>query len=238
MSCTIVLGVYRSGTSAVAGILHKLGINMGEKLEPPGPSNPSGYFEDLEFKRLFRDSFDGHDVEPGLRTYIWLRQRHWYNWGVKDPQLITELSVLASALDLEKIPHRLVVCRRPVEEIGLSLHKAVETGMNDGVRAWAEHQSDPLAAWTQLARVYTDRMEDSINWYKGKGGEVLEVTFEEVVRHPLFMAQLLGRFCEIDLDRRMKFAAGAADFINPNQPSVGTLPKSNDTVSLPEGHSS
>ena len=48
----IVLGVYGSGSSAVAGILHHLGVMMGEKLIPATPANPKGHFEDAEFRRM------------------------------------------------------------------------------------------------------------------------------------------------------------------------------------------
>lgn len=34
-----VLGMHRSGTSMVAGILHILGVNMGERLR--GPTGPT-----------------------------------------------------------------------------------------------------------------------------------------------------------------------------------------------------
>ena len=63
MSCVIVLGCYRSGTSAVAGILHHLGVMMGKEFDKPAKSNPTGYYEDLEFKRLFDMMAEGKDVE-------------------------------------------------------------------------------------------------------------------------------------------------------------------------------
>jgi hypothetical protein len=42
-----VLGMHRSGTSLVAGILRELGIDLGpdEEFLPPDPNNQSGYFE-------------------------------------------------------------------------------------------------------------------------------------------------------------------------------------------------
>lgn len=43
------MGCYRSGTSAVAGILHHLGVDMGHNFQEPNHANPKGYFEDPRF---------------------------------------------------------------------------------------------------------------------------------------------------------------------------------------------
>lgn len=48
----VVLGMHRSGTSMIAGILYFLGVNMGEKLIGRMASNPLGHFEDEEFVKL------------------------------------------------------------------------------------------------------------------------------------------------------------------------------------------
>ncbi len=41
----VVLGMHRSGTSLVARALNLLGVELGEDLLPPGPDNPTGYWE-------------------------------------------------------------------------------------------------------------------------------------------------------------------------------------------------
>ena len=51
----IVLGTGRSGTSILAGMLHTLGVDMGEKFVPTDINNPLGYWEDVEFTNLNRD---------------------------------------------------------------------------------------------------------------------------------------------------------------------------------------
>src|SRR3989304_1807391 len=42
----IVTGAGRSGTSAVAQVLHTSGLSMGRDLHEPSEFNPNGYFED------------------------------------------------------------------------------------------------------------------------------------------------------------------------------------------------
>lgn len=41
----VLLGMHRSGTSLVARALNLLGVELGEDLLPPGPDNPTGYWE-------------------------------------------------------------------------------------------------------------------------------------------------------------------------------------------------
>lgn len=41
----IVLGMHRSGTSALARLLASLGADLPKNLNPPAPDNPEGYFE-------------------------------------------------------------------------------------------------------------------------------------------------------------------------------------------------
>ena len=51
-SFIIVTGVGRSGTSAVARVLHESGLPMGHELEGPSPFNPAGLYEDSDVWRL------------------------------------------------------------------------------------------------------------------------------------------------------------------------------------------
>ena len=48
----VILGMHKSGTSMVAGVLEKLGANMGKELLGPHWSNPLGHFENVKFVNL------------------------------------------------------------------------------------------------------------------------------------------------------------------------------------------
>lgn len=43
--CIVVLGMHRSGTSAMTGILNTCGLYLGKELFPPRDDNPTGFFE-------------------------------------------------------------------------------------------------------------------------------------------------------------------------------------------------
>src|SRR6266850_1768989 len=47
-----VLGMHRSGTSALARALHALGLGLPGHLLPPAPDNLEGYFESRDLTRL------------------------------------------------------------------------------------------------------------------------------------------------------------------------------------------
>ena len=55
----LVLGMHRSGTSAVTRIVNLLGAELGGELVPPGADNPAGFWEHAEAVRINDDLLDG-----------------------------------------------------------------------------------------------------------------------------------------------------------------------------------
>src|SRR5580693_429281 len=47
----VVLGMHRSGTSALTGMLHHLGVALGDDLMPATADNPRGYWEHSDIVR-------------------------------------------------------------------------------------------------------------------------------------------------------------------------------------------
>ena len=54
----VVLGMHRGGTSAVAGMLQRLGVDFGPRLMPANADNPAGYYEHNDVVNL-HDRFLG-----------------------------------------------------------------------------------------------------------------------------------------------------------------------------------
>ena len=48
----LVLGMHRSGTSAITRSLEVLGVNLGDRLRTPRSENPKGFWEDLDFNDI------------------------------------------------------------------------------------------------------------------------------------------------------------------------------------------
>ena len=103
MSSIVVLGIHRGGTSAIAGVLHHLGVHMGDDLLLPSPHNPKGYFEDREFVDIHNQIIgDWKDPQVDFESYrkeytalIKKREEQHELWGVKDPRMCFVFSYFA-----------------------------------------------------------------------------------------------------------------------------------------------
>ena len=109
MAFYLVLGCPRSGTSLMAGLLHKNHVHMGDTFnELKADMNPSGFYEDLAFtdwnhRILAQAGGDDIDWPSNARIYqaaadigfhhhivnrINERMLAWTDWGVKDPRIV------------------------------------------------------------------------------------------------------------------------------------------------------
>ncbi len=134
MSPVLIAGFHRSGTSAIARMIHAAGVHLGDNLLGAEPSNPHGHFEDLDVVSLHDDflRLAGHTwksttsaLEPldeksrdQLRSLIDQRDRTQTLWGVKDPRLCLFLD---EWLLIKPYAHVIVVIRRPDQSVR-SLH--------------------------------------------------------------------------------------------------------------------
>ena len=100
----LVLGVGRSGTSAVAQILHQLGIFMGEEFIEANCTNIYGHWEDKEFWKLTRnvierknDKYWKDELDNLVKKRISLHRK----WGFKVPGAseILPFSIVAYSAD-------------------------------------------------------------------------------------------------------------------------------------------
>ncbi len=73
----IVTGAPRSGTSLVAGLFVAAGHDPGPRLIPATPSNPAGFFEDLDVNRVNDDLLDSVAGRPVTGTVAPPRTVRW-----------------------------------------------------------------------------------------------------------------------------------------------------------------
>ncbi len=168
---TCVLGMHRSGTSLVAGLLHCLGIYVGppNRLVGPRSDNEKGFWEHSGIVQIndellaeFGGSYDAPPRFPigwyespkleGLRT----RARRLIeedfsastNWGWKDPRACLTLPFWQRLLP----PMRYVVCLRNPVDVGRSLRKRNGISFNQGVQLWLSHVASLLEGTTGSPR--------------------------------------------------------------------------------------
>lgn len=182
----VVPGMHRSGTSMVAGVLHRLSVFMGERMLGSDMSNPTGHYEDLEFLAINKAILHAaggswrhppsHEVIMSVTRYdqqmvdlVARRDAEHELWGWKDPRTCLTLDKWAPLLSK---PTYFVCHRRP--------HAVMFSLMQRNRMSWTE------AGF--LLREYEARMiRDGVLYY---------LQYEQMLEDPKdavrFMAGRLG----------------------------------------------
>jgi hypothetical protein len=179
-----VLGMHRSGTSLVAGLLGILGLELGpeEAMLPPLPANPKGYWELADLVKIndlilaeFGGSWDRLPELPdgweqserleGLRerarTVLRERFSGSAHWGWKDPRTCVTLPFWQSLVP--GVRH--VICIRNPVDVADSLRTREGHGRpwEEGIIDWLRHTSLALIQTSGSPRIvvhYEDFFED------------------------------------------------------------------------------
>lgn len=154
--CIFILGMHRSGTSALSGMLNILGVYQGRHLIPPSSANPKGYFENqniLHFNEkilsglgsswddmFFNDkNLNVDKYTEALKTLITEEFGHVNRFSIKDPRICLLFPIYEKALtelDIRICP--MIIYRNPVET-AISLQKRDGFSLEKGLILWMEH---------------------------------------------------------------------------------------------------
>jgi len=127
MSTLIITGMHRSGTSLVANLFDRAGVALGAQLLAADPTNPFGFFEDVEFLKFHADalqtrgqtlfvtrefSFAPTPAETQRARDLIAARESQSLWGWKDPRTSLFLDFWH-----ERLPnaHFLLVYRHPLD---------------------------------------------------------------------------------------------------------------------------
>jgi hypothetical protein len=213
----VVLGLARSGTSVVTGMLKILGVDMGPSLD--GQSNPRGSNEDRDFATLHREIFNltGADkdywhppsneeiraiapkIDSSVRALVEKKARGKTLWGWKHTRtLLTHDLFLPHLVD----PHFVLVFRN---FLGTALSSVEHT----------RRRPKPLSFAEALRLVH---------FYHGEMLQFLEthpkipahcIAYEEVILDPLNEANKLANFLGVTLSD--KTARQVAELVIPRE---------------------
>jgi len=149
----LVLGMHRSGTSMIAGVLSKIGINMGKRMLGRTPSNPLGHFEDEDFYNLNRKilEFAGGNwrnppneenilaqkdrFKKEIVDLIFIKNREKY-WGWKDPRTSLTIQLYSPYY---KNPY-FIVCHRQAKAVAESLLQRDRIEIQEGIKLWGIYE--------------------------------------------------------------------------------------------------
>ena len=170
-----VLGMHRSGTSALAGFCAQLGVGFGDRLMTPGRDNPKGFWEraavaDLHDERLGQYGLAWDELGPtdGLRIEavgaderfrqrVAAMLRHELRggrlWGLKDPRLSRFLPAWQPVLtEIGVAPVYLLALRHP-SEVAASLARRDGFNADKSYLLWLRHLLEAERATRGATRV-------------------------------------------------------------------------------------
>lgn len=156
----LVVGMHRSGTSAVAGSLAQLGLPLGRHLLAAGDDNPKGYFEHEDAVRIddaLLDALDRRWDDPRALPADWMQApaandarqaisallaREFSGmplFALKDPRVCRVLPLWKDALRTAGIEPRVLLVVRHPSEVAASLRKRNGFSPALSLVLWLEH---------------------------------------------------------------------------------------------------
>jgi len=170
----LVLGMHRSGTSAITGALARMGVHVGddEQLTPKSWENPMGFFERREARAICDallhssgadwwkvSGFDPDNADPEevrrqrkpIRELVASLDAHGH-WALKEPRLCVLAPIFQSALTR---PLAVIALRHPLE-IARSLRRRNGFPMRAGLALWEAYMTAALRHSKSLDRVFID----------------------------------------------------------------------------------
>ena len=169
----LVLGMHRSGTSALTRILNLHGAALGEDLMPAARDNPSGFWEHsaavaIHERLLARLGMawddprplppewqDGEPAREALEAIDALIAREFATqrlWAVKDPRLCRFASLWRRAMEKRGIEANVVLVTRDPAEVAASLQARDGLPLAVGNLLWGRYLVDALHAAEGLPR--------------------------------------------------------------------------------------
>ena len=180
----LVVGMHRSGTSAMSGALQRLGVALGGRLVPGAGDNPKGYFEHERVVAIHEELFRAlgswwYDPRPlpggwvetpaarraGEALVQVLREDFSAEalWAVKDPRLCRFLPLWRQVLDRLALPAVALLVLRAPGEVAASLTARNGFGPELGELLWLRHVFDSVRDTAGLSRtviLYEDLVAD------------------------------------------------------------------------------
>ena len=193
--CIMVLSALRSGSSCVAGALHRLGVDMGEgHFQPADKNNQAGYHEDLRWSavtkritggRYYHDSFMPAEIpEDAAAEYSELaRQRRAEHgiWGIKSPRMALVAHWIWPYLE----DCRIVVVHRLREQSIASLQRHSALG-------YPAQYSLTKGAAEEIIDRHLVAVEQRLTEF---WGPVLHVSYNALLEEPVEQIVRLADFC-------------------------------------------
>ena len=182
----IVLGMHRSGTSALMRMVNLRGVDLGSNLMSPVPNNnEKGFWEHMDIfrmnEKLFEDLNSSWDDVRSLPEGWWeseAAQRYKLEiinilerdftksrfWGVKDPRICRFLPIWRPLLEqIGCKPYFLIIVRNPLEVVS-SLAKRDGFSQGKSCLLWLKHIIESEKGTRNTSRLFVTYEELLSDW--------------------------------------------------------------------------
>lgn len=205
----LVVGMHRSGTSVVSGMLSKLGVDFGRNLLGATYANPDGHYEDKRLIKINEEllmaaggSWDAppacdriksaldkrkEEIEKYLRSEVGASSGAYF--GIKEPRISLMLPMYIGMLGDVKI----VYVIRDEEDVASSIKKRNKIGLGYGVR---------------LCRHYNKQVENGL---KESGVDCFVVNYGDLRDSPCSVTDGIVSFLGLDVSEGCKVEV--SDFV-------------------------
>ncbi len=190
-TAVLVASVSLSGSSCVTGILHTLGLPLGDRLMGPDKRHPKGFFEDADtltlneylLHELKMDHYnvkliDWHNLEckeklkQHIKKHIRTKFARHDIFGIKDPRLGILLPLYLEALDEMGYQSKIVLTLRHPDEL---------------VASWKPRKRSKIETLDAVCKYLTSIMCHT------RKRETLIITFDEMLDQ---LPETVQRICE------------------------------------------
>ncbi len=190
-TAVMLMGMHRSGTSLLMGLLHALGLDLGPHLMLPAHDNPKGHYESIDIMQIHErllaalgSSWDDPRplpedwmYRPEIRPYrqeLTATIRHNYQglglWGVKDPRLCRLYPLWREILTELGVRIKAVLLVRHFSESVASLIKRNDMTPAQAMDLWTSHvlESERLTRYANRTLVLSTALfEDWLGVIRG-----------------------------------------------------------------------
>jgi hypothetical protein len=208
----LILGMHRSGTSMVSGMLYRLGVNMGGDEPGRQVSNPMGHYEDGDFlllnESILSKAGGSWESPPSainiqnqaeafkekIERIVQIKEQGSRDqpWGWKDPRTSLTIDLYLPYLNN---PH-VIWCNRDPADIARSL--------------W-ERNKIPNQESERLTKHYQKQVGDFLSRYPKI--PVLTIFYQEIVNNPVLWIQKTVDFLDLKVEQEQ--LVKAKEFILP-----------------------
>lgn len=217
--CIIILGMHRSGTSAMARVVNLLGADIGQDLLPPAADNPKGFWENRRIlrihERLLKDLGSIYDdvrplptgwltSEPALQAQAEilavLKEDFGDSnlWCLKEPRMCRLMGLWLPLLrEVHCSPHFLIVFRHPFE-VAASLERRNKIAPLKSMMWWLDHVLEAEEATRGYRRAFAS-MDGLLSDWRLTMGRVSETLQIEWPVAPADTAEGVEEFLDIGL---------------------------------------